>query len=768
MTKAFCQLILHASTVSLIWRSIKALQNQSRAEVIAADKQQQQQQQQHAANDEDARDNDNDVSSDPTSRSTATPSVTAGVAEMDMEILQLWALYAVHKIYISLGIEWFASFLPLYYYLKMLLLLVTVIPNTRFPNFWFETLLVPFMVQCHNCMDVDWVEGVEVCWREAVLVPWRILDLTFWPGILCPDDELRDVKSRRRDALNREAKQYIAIANANNPQGLAHDTHADDHHHHNADKEEDENADLTRLSRFGRYIARTLSTDSTPSTTVTNNNTNNDDANDIDADAAVTSPVARSRVAASSLHIRKFFREQVHTSFGSDATDKATNTNTTTATITRTRTRPRTTSTAANRYTTALRSAASKNKPSTTTSTSTTRSTTPRSQSAIRSNTRRRMDKLPLVNSTSSPRSGTSTTNRAYSNSKRQTDTVRSRSGLSDNLNQSKSKSRMTPPRYTNTTSSSGGRGTSRYGRNSSPITSKQRRATTTTTTPTRKSSSPRKLKRRPTSATKKDKDIQSFINRTDNHNDDDNHNNDDDYENKTTGTPLSQKVRKFIIGDGNIRLRDYLFDLSLPSVPTPAKEVYNDNGDDDDDKVEDHDDNDDNDNNSMQDQSLSPKRKTGADFDFLRRARGLRSSNSNTRGSDSVTDTPTSRRKSGDRQDVLHQRRERNTVAKRTAKDTTTTSTSTTRRATNNNRSDSASSTKTKPSRRKGSPSSRATNRSSSSSKGSPSKAASDSTRSRTGAKTETETETTKKVVPEKVNVTLRRSRRIAATPST
>lgn len=124
---------------------------------------------------------------------------------MDLEILQLWSLVALHKLYVHLGIEWFLSFIPLYYYIKMLLLIITFTPHTRFPNFWYELILIPLMTHIHQLLLIDWKAWIQ---REAMLLPWRIVDLVLFPGLLHSEDELREVKKVRMEQMIKAEEDF--------------------------------------------------------------------------------------------------------------------------------------------------------------------------------------------------------------------------------------------------------------------------------------------------------------------------------------------------------------------------------------------------------------------------------------------------------------------------------------------------------------------------------------------------------------------------------
>ena len=192
MTRAACALIIHISTLRLTWRSVKYLKIPSQ--------------------------------------------------EMDIEILQLWSLLSFHCVY-SRSLEWFLSYLPLYYYAKMILLAVTFLPGTRIPNVLFETLLVPAIERIHCVMDVDINSWILY---QGGLLPFRMVDLLLLPGILSSDREakrrlradLEEVRLRKPLVLKSGASEITLLdANANSevesqiePLNLPMDEHGTDPH----------------------------------------------------------------------------------------------------------------------------------------------------------------------------------------------------------------------------------------------------------------------------------------------------------------------------------------------------------------------------------------------------------------------------------------------------------------------------------------------------------------------------------------------------------
>jgi len=223
--------------------------------------------------------------------------------EMELEVLQLWSLIAFHKIYTQMGLEYFFSFIPFYYYFKMGLIIVTFcIPATRFPNFWFETILVPMMKGAHRWTtevivtigdtDVDaWVNWLIV---EIKALPWRVFDLVFpcisytshssLRGSGTFEDNLEEeTESTKNDELQRMPE---------NNYDCKHSRHSDNGVNSiNTDRTRKENK-LTNIEETRRKKHRHSSGSFTSK---------------ISFDG--TSPVARSKLGVSGLHLKKFARD---------------------------------------------------------------------------------------------------------------------------------------------------------------------------------------------------------------------------------------------------------------------------------------------------------------------------------------------------------------------------------------------------------------------------------------------------------------------------
>lgn len=224
--------------------------------------------------------------------------------KIDWEILQLWALYSFHIIFVSSGCEWFISFFPFYYYLKLIVLIVTVIPSTKIPNFLFEIVLVPMMHHIHVLLNLNWKETIK---EQAVLIPWILLDIFILPGLIS-DEEAAVVKSIRDEQLREALKQnhappsppvldmdniYIGGNDAPVAGGEDITGGADSYDDNRMKNATDQNVHV--------------SVNSPDRATCMNTSMSKPQRPPISS--SFTSPIARSRVAASSMHLKKFSRD---------------------------------------------------------------------------------------------------------------------------------------------------------------------------------------------------------------------------------------------------------------------------------------------------------------------------------------------------------------------------------------------------------------------------------------------------------------------------
>ena len=186
--------------------------------------------------------------------------------KIDWEILQLWALYAFHSLYQYSGLEFFVAVFPFYYYFKMVVIIITfLIPRTKFASFWFDIVLLPMMHYTHELLTLDWKGFIQ---REAILLPWQFLDLFLLPGLFTEDEEASFIFKLRDDQLKRSSQKY------SNSESDPRDSND------NKTENEDETQEISPRKQ-----------------------------NKILETSSFTSPVARSRLAASSLHLRKFSQE---------------------------------------------------------------------------------------------------------------------------------------------------------------------------------------------------------------------------------------------------------------------------------------------------------------------------------------------------------------------------------------------------------------------------------------------------------------------------
>mmetsp|Transcript_7460 Transcript_7460/g.14120 ORF Transcript_7460/g.14120 Transcript_7460/m.14120 type:complete len:578 (+) Transcript_7460:116-1849(+) len=509
MTRAACDFILRVSTFGLVWRSMKDLKRITEA---------------HAATEKSDNDNNNHRHDD-------TPSLAEEFIEIqDWEILQLWALYAFHVLYIYSGLEWVVSFLPLYYYIKLILLVITfLIPNTKFANFWFELLLVPMMQRTHEILNLDWKAMI---YHEMILLPWQILDLFLLPGLMISDEEAARVLTLRHYQLEQGSikNNHVLLVEQEEIVTTIITTTMDD-----TTKKDDGTVQRTNATTATAIATATAtaehehtphrlvlpksppSTTTPTATTTTTPTATTPTTTSTSKSSSFTSPIARSRVAVSSLHLQKFSRDH----------------NVSNNTFIASRTRSKTTTTTT---TTQLPPSPERQQPQEL------RSQQQRQMATATTNPQSKSIKKPpmvafkqtkasiLLSQSVSPRN---TYSSSYYNAS------------NDNRDKSKSPQKISLQKST-------GR---RIG--PKPESSIFRRTSLSS------HSQQQQHRQRQQSESK-----QSALFY-------DNHDDDDLISTTTTTTSrksMGQSVRKFITGDDNIRIRDFLFDLELPSMPSPMR----------------------------------------------------------------------------------------------------------------------------------------------------------------------------------------------------
>jgi hypothetical protein len=141
MFRFLCSLIIRFNTLRLVWKSLKALNQQSS----------------HTR-----------------------------VEDVDFELLQLWCLLAFNSVLVSSGVETVLAYIiPLYYYFKMVLCMATFLPGTKVPNFLFEVCVVPAIEWLHTLLTTDLPSLLHFLKDELQILPLKLIDWLFLPGVFC-------------------------------------------------------------------------------------------------------------------------------------------------------------------------------------------------------------------------------------------------------------------------------------------------------------------------------------------------------------------------------------------------------------------------------------------------------------------------------------------------------------------------------------------------------------------------------------------------------
>lgn len=89
----------------------------------------------------------------------------------------------------------------------MILLAVTFFPGTRFPAYWFNSLLVPGIDRLHAALDFDWKQYLV---HQAKYLPLLLLDMLFVPGILSDEEEKNGLSGVDKIALEEGHEEEAA------------------------------------------------------------------------------------------------------------------------------------------------------------------------------------------------------------------------------------------------------------------------------------------------------------------------------------------------------------------------------------------------------------------------------------------------------------------------------------------------------------------------------------------------------------------------------
>eukprot|EP00559_Dactyliosolen_fragilissimus_P003286 CAMPEP_0184872758 /NCGR_PEP_ID=MMETSP0580-20130426/41469_1 /TAXON_ID=1118495 /ORGANISM="Dactyliosolen fragilissimus" /LENGTH=484 /DNA_ID=CAMNT_0027375599 /DNA_START=117 /DNA_END=1571 /DNA_ORIENTATION=+ len=168
----------------------------------------------------------------------------------------------------------------------MILIIITVLP-LNFAPFWFETLLVPMMKKMHQLVEYNWR---QVILHEIIMLPWRIIDLCLFPGIL--SEEYSDATNCKiREDL--ECEENLADASIQNSTNTIQN-------------EQNNESTLDRgIPHFDEDKAEKV----TSSPKLKNKPRKKGAVTGVvERSTVCSSMTARSRVAASSMHLRRFDR----------------------------------------------------------------------------------------------------------------------------------------------------------------------------------------------------------------------------------------------------------------------------------------------------------------------------------------------------------------------------------------------------------------------------------------------------------------------------
>ena len=297
MTKAFCTLILHYSAARLSWTTVKSLHRN--------------------------RNHHDDV----------TP--------VEYEILMGWTLLAFHSIYVSSGIEYILSFvIPFYYYFKLLVMGATfVLPGLTSLNplkslnsaesygtnplivAWFNCLIVPGVQRIHEFMDRD---PKRWALEQLSIMPFLLLDFFIVPGILLSGEERKYDQMKSSDDWTTEDTNDIPAPCAPPASLFQRDamfpikssrTRNDDTDMYDDDHIMNSVTELNPRTTTNNYLHESPTRQqktvplNTPDRTPTSIFPRTTPTAGTPTNMHMASPVAKSRVASSTLRLRRFSRE---------------------------------------------------------------------------------------------------------------------------------------------------------------------------------------------------------------------------------------------------------------------------------------------------------------------------------------------------------------------------------------------------------------------------------------------------------------------------
>lgn len=136
------------------------------------------------------------------------------------DILEIWCIIALHTLYIRSGAEAYLSYIPFYFYVKMIALAIFFfLPSSHGGNvpacYLFENIVIKSVDYVHEYLfDFDYISFTK---KQLKILPWRLIDL-FFPGTLILSPNINSIKLiNQRRALWFQRKEEIELAMSTNP-----------------------------------------------------------------------------------------------------------------------------------------------------------------------------------------------------------------------------------------------------------------------------------------------------------------------------------------------------------------------------------------------------------------------------------------------------------------------------------------------------------------------------------------------------------------------
>ncbi|KAL3822904.1 hypothetical protein ACHAXA_010687 [Cyclostephanos tholiformis] len=195
MTRAFCNLVLHYSVARLSWKTIKSLRRDRKSHRSFPPSR-------DRTNDDDDDCNDDGIYDG-----------NDGVSPVEYEILQGWTILAFHHIYVTCGIEYIVRcVVPFYFHIKMVALFATFVVQTRpvgfgggmspIVTYWFDYFIVPSVHKVHAFVGGDPRKWAKM---QLAMLPFVFVDYFVFPGLLTSEEGMILARERLGKVMMVEA-----------------------------------------------------------------------------------------------------------------------------------------------------------------------------------------------------------------------------------------------------------------------------------------------------------------------------------------------------------------------------------------------------------------------------------------------------------------------------------------------------------------------------------------------------------------------------------